>query len=164
MIKSALLAQPIYYMSCYKLPKRVISTLQGILAVFGKNQNPNQKKLTWDSWKNVCLSKDQGGIHLDLFNQVLLAKNGWKLVLNSQSLSGKILNDKYYPHTDLLRTTKGRNLFYIWSSLLWGRQLLTQGLGWKTGIGDKIEVWNQNWIPSESFSKPYVNNSSSSRK
>lgn len=70
------------------------------------------------------------------------------------------MKDKYYPSSDFLQADKGRNPCYIWTSLLRGRQLLYQGLGWKLGNGKQINVWSHNWIPSQLYFKPFLNNSS----
>lgn len=67
------------------------------------------------------------------------------------------LKDKYFTLTLAFFKLVGRGS-YIWTSLLWGRQLLNQGLGWKLGIEDQINVWAHNWIPSKSWLKPFVDN------
>jgi hypothetical protein len=36
---------------------------------------------------------------------------------------------------------------YTWKSILHGRDLLKEGLVWRVGDGEKIDVWNHNWIP-----------------
>lgn len=71
---------------------------------------------------------------------------------------------EYFPQSNFLQASKGKNPSYIKTSLLWGRQLLFRGLGWKLGNnGDQINVWSQNWIPTKTSFKPFVNNSSQSQ-
>lgn len=50
----------------------------------------------------------------------------------------------------------GKNSSYILSSILWGREPLKKGVGWKLGAGANINVWDDNWIPSITMFKPYV--------
>lgn len=68
-----------------------------------------------------------------------------------------VLKSKYCPHTSIQLALKQGKCLYMWTTLLWGQDLLLQGLGWKLGTGSCIQVWHENWIPSPSYFKPYVN-------
>jgi hypothetical protein len=37
---------------------------------------------------------------------------------------------------------------------MFGRELLKEGLIWKIGDGEKIKVWDQNWIPIMGLKRP----------
>lgn len=73
-----------------------------------------------------------GGLGLrnfHLFNQALLAKNGWKLLHDFDELWAKVLRAKYFPSSTFMDAPKASQPSYLWSSLLWGRELLRIGLG-----------------------------------
>ncbi|KAA3460796.1 RNA-directed DNA polymerase reverse transcriptase family protein [Gossypium australe] len=56
----------------------------------------------WCNWTSLSLPKTCGGMgfrDLSKFNIALLAKQGWRLVTNLDSLLGRIYKAKYYPHT-----------------------------------------------------------------
>ena len=59
----------------------------------------NEKKIHWIDWEKLCLPKEAGGMgfhDLHHFNLVMLAKQGWKLIHETESLVAKILKAKYY--------------------------------------------------------------------
>lgn len=95
---------------------------------------------------------------MNLFNQALLAKNGWKMLCNPKSVCAQTIKTKYFPHTDFLQATKGKKPSYIWSSLLWGKDLLKNGVGWKLGSREVVKVWFDNWIPTDTYFKLFVSN------
>ncbi|GKD99509.1 hypothetical protein Tco_1387493, partial [Tanacetum coccineum] len=69
-----------YWASIYLIPKTVVKELDKII-----------KNFLWDkvSWKIVCRPKDQGGLGikpLNEWNEVLLMKNIWKIVVQAQTL------------------------------------------------------------------------------
>lgn len=89
MINLVLLALPIYLMSCYKMPQKIINKIQSSISKFLHNHDSRTiRKLTWDSYDTVSTSKYHGdfGIkNLIFFNQTLLAKNGSNLISNPSS-------------------------------------------------------------------------------
>lgn len=57
------------------------------------------------AWPQLFQPKKQGGLgFLDLraFNLALLAKQGWRLLTNPDSLLARVLEAKYYPHRNFL--------------------------------------------------------------
>ncbi|GJW31241.1 reverse transcriptase [Tanacetum coccineum] len=99
--------------------------------------------------------KEKGGIgfrDLEAFNTALLAKQGWRLLMNPGAFWGKVLNGIYFPNCGFLVAKRGSHPSWIWSSLLHGRDLLLQGVRWQVGDGRNISFWTQKWIPySEDF-------------
>jgi hypothetical protein len=43
---------------------------------------------------------------------------------------------------------------FTWKSILHGRDLLKEGLVWRIGNGQKIKVWEDNWIPRSGLMRP----------
>jgi hypothetical protein len=54
---------------------------------------------------------------LRAFNEALLAKQGWRLLIYPQSLVARILKAKYYPNRDFLKAKQGQNMSYSWQSI-----------------------------------------------
>jgi hypothetical protein len=102
----------------------------------------------------MCLSKRSGGMgfrnHED-FNQALLAKQAWRMITNPDSLCARVLRARYCKGGDVLTATCPKRASFTWKSILHGRDLLKEGLVWRVGNGESIEVWNQNWIPRSSL-------------
>lgn len=90
MIKFILMALPIYTMFCYKLPQHSINKLQSSIAKFWHYHGMDKsRKIHWESFDNLSCPKVLGGLeirNLKLFNQALLAKNAWRLMLNPPSV------------------------------------------------------------------------------
>jgi hypothetical protein len=81
-----------------------------------------------------------------LFNQAMLGKQGWRLLMSPGSLCAKVLRGKYYPNGDFLTATKKRRSSETWRSILHGRVVLKKGLIMRIGPGD-VYIWQDNWIP-----------------
>ena len=59
----------------------------------------------WLSKEKLCSRKEKGGQgfpDLHLFNLAMLARQGWRLHTNPESLCAQVLRAKYFPHGDLL--------------------------------------------------------------
>jgi hypothetical protein len=85
----------------------------------------------------------------------MLGKQGWRLLMRSDSLCAKVLRGKYYPTSDFLSTTKKRRCSATWRSILYGRDVLKRGLINRVGPGE-INVWKDNWIPGLRSLKPLI--------
>ena len=100
----------------------------------------------------MCSPKKDGGMgfrDLRLFNKALLAKQGWKLIQHPNSLIGRIYKAKYYPHSSFLEAKVPNHSSFIWRSLASARDLIGKGSGSRVGNGNKIRIWQDNWIPRE---------------
>lgn len=84
---------------------------------------------------------------LALFNQAMLAKQGWRLLTEPNSLCARVLKGRYFPGTDFWHATKPRSSSYTWHSILHGRELLTHGIRWGIGDGKTVKIISDNWIP-----------------
>ncbi|GKE39999.1 hypothetical protein Tco_1463404 [Tanacetum coccineum] len=102
------------------------------------------------NWKKLSQSKQQGGLgfcDFEAFKTTLLAKQGWRLLINPNAFWGRILKRIYFSNSNLLVAKKGSHLSWLWSSLLHDRDLLLQGVRWQVGNGRRISFWTQKWIP-----------------
>jgi hypothetical protein len=64
--------------------------------------------------------KERGGMNfrdLECFNLAILAKQGWCIIQNPESLVARILKEKYLCHEYFLNSNKGSNPSYAWGSI-----------------------------------------------
>ncbi|KAA3478992.1 reverse transcriptase-like protein [Gossypium australe] len=125
-------------MACFLLPKTLCSELENIMARFWWQKKHGQRGIHWCAWKELCSSKESGGLgfrRLDQFNIALLAKQA------------QVLKAKYYPNSDFLQSRLGNSPSLTWRSIWAAKKLLKDGLCWRVGKGDRILVWNDCWIP-----------------
>jgi hypothetical protein len=88
------------------------------------------------------------------FNQALLAKQAWRLMSAPNSLCARVLRARYFKEGKFLSAGCPKRASYTWRSIVHGRELLKEGLIWRVGNGENIDVWNQNWIPRSSIKRP----------
>ena len=71
-------------------------------------------------------SKEDGGLgfrDLHSFNMAILAKQGWRLIQDPESLCAKILKAKYFPNTHILEAVAKNGCSYTWRSIVQGIEL-----------------------------------------
>jgi hypothetical protein len=98
-------------------------------------------------------TREKGGLgfrDFENFNLALLAKQGWRLLHNTESLVAKIYKEKYYPNGTFLETPLGRSPSYAWRSIWNARKLLKERLVWRVGDGCSIKIWEDRWVDSPS--------------
>lgn len=83
----------------------------------------------------------------ELFNQALLTKQVWRILMVPTSLCARVLKARYFPNMDIMSATCPQGCSYTWRSLIHGRNLLMHGLIWRIGDGSKVKVYHDNWIP-----------------
>ena len=58
----------------------------------------------------MCRAKSNGGMgfqNLQAFNLAMLAKQGWRLLSNPDSLCAKVFKARYFPNGDVLNSKLG---------------------------------------------------------
>lgn len=136
-------------MSVFKLPKTTCQNLTSAMANFGWNGQVGKYKMHWVSRERMCLDKKNGGLgfkDLEKFSQALLAKQGWRLLMDPDSLCARVMRSRYYPTREFFSARVGPRPSYAWRSILFARELLEKGLRHNVGSGENINVWMDKWL------------------
>lgn len=115
----------------------------------------------WYSWDRLCIPKKEGGLgfrDLEKFNQALLRKQVWRILQQPNSLVARLLKARYYPEGHILSAVVKTKASYAWKSLLFGRDLLKQGMHFIIGNGSTVNMWSDPWLPTHPPRAPRANN------
>ena len=102
LIKSVIQAIPIYMMSIFSLPCKLIDEIHTMFAKFWWGSSNERKKIHWHRWSHMCLPKNMGGMgfhDLKCFNLALLAKQSWHLIESANPLLLNVLKARYFKNT-----------------------------------------------------------------
>lgn len=109
-----------------------------------------KKKMHWRSWEWMTAPKSLGGMgfrDLGLFNQAMLARQGWRILTDPNSLCARVLKGRYFPDSDFWNASQPSGASFTWRSILFGRELLKKGVRWGIGNGTSVKIINDFWIP-----------------
>lgn len=98
LIKSEVQGIPTYAMACFLLPKKLCAKLDAITRNFWWKGNPEDRGICWNSWESLTTPKSQGGMGFKdyrSFNEAMLARQGWRLLMNPHSYWGRFLKGIY---------------------------------------------------------------------
>ena len=126
-IKAVLQALPVYAMGPFKFPVSLCEELAQIIRNFWWGDEEDRRKTHWLAWDKLTKPKGQGGMgfcDLRLFNQAMLAKQAWHLLVYPKSLCAKILKRKYYPNGHILDTVFPQAMSVNWQGIMHGLDLL----------------------------------------
>ncbi|XP_043812758.1 uncharacterized protein LOC122723715 [Manihot esculenta] len=150
LIKSVLQAIPTYCMNVFLLP---ISTCRQLYVMMNKfwwgGCREDGRGMNWLSWDRMCGRKSEGGMgfrDLASFNTALLGKQGWRLLVDTNSLLYRVLKAKYFLNGDFLSARLGSNYSFVWKSILSSQQVLQREVRWRIGDGKQVFVVNCPWI------------------
>ena len=107
--------------------------------------------MAWMSWKKMCTTKEKvkmGFRDLIAFNLALLAKQGWRILANQNSLVHRIFKAKYFAKKTFLEAELGRRPSYAWRSIMAAKEIVGRGSRWAIGNGEKVGIWKDRWLPT----------------
>ena len=151
LLKSVVQAIPTYAMSVFKIPKKNCKGITDEMSHFWWGDDDNQRRMHWMAWWKMCVPKSQGGMgfrDIHCFNLAMLAKQAWRLLENPDSLCATILRAKYFPDGDLLNGKLKKGSSFKCKSTMVGVNTLKHGYIWRVGNGQKIDIWEDAWIPN----------------
>ena len=150
LLKSMAQSIPNYVMSCFQLPDGICEKMRAIISNHWWGFEGGKKKMHWRSWDWLTTPKFMGGMgfrDMKIFNQAMLAKQGWRLITEPDSLCAKVLKGRYYPKCSFLESGPTRSCSFTWRSLMFGKRLLERGILWRVGNGKEIRIMKDRWIP-----------------
>lgn len=81
LIKSVITALPVYAMSCFRIPNKILDEIARMITRFWWNGNEEHRKIHWVAWKDITKTNERGGFkELRAFNDSLLAKQLWRVI------------------------------------------------------------------------------------
>ncbi|GJU85834.1 RNA-directed DNA polymerase, eukaryota, reverse transcriptase zinc-binding domain protein [Tanacetum coccineum] len=146
LLKSVLGATPIYHMSIFKAPMKVLQNMEAIRARFFNGADLNTRKACWVSWKRVLNSKDRGGLGVSsmfALNRALLFKWVWRFITHKNSMWVRVIKALHGSHGRIGSITN-TSYPYVWLSIL-----------------QEVEVLKSKGIDLLSFVTPVLGNSMS---
>ncbi|KAM6598287.1 uncharacterized mitochondrial protein AtMg00310-like [Cannabis sativa] len=117
-----------------------------------QSSNNSSSGIHWISWKRLCGHKDKGGMGFRNsrdFNLALLGKQGWRPLINPDSLVARVFKARYFPHGSFLNATIGSNPSFVWRSILEAQFLVKRGSRWVVGDGTNISILGEPWLPDD---------------
>ncbi|GJR26775.1 RNA-directed DNA polymerase, eukaryota, reverse transcriptase zinc-binding domain protein [Tanacetum coccineum] len=156
LIASVLSAMQIYWASVFLLPKNVIYEINKMLKGFLWCQGELTKGKAKISWKSICKPKEQGGLgikNLQVWNEVLIVKQLWKVIAKKDTLWVKWVNTENLKGKSIWEITAKTNSSAGWKEMLKLRDKIRKHVLWKIRNGMSINAWYDNWSPSDKHGK-----------
>ncbi|XP_057247591.1 uncharacterized protein LOC130589950 [Beta vulgaris subsp. vulgaris] len=151
LIKAVAQAIPTYAMQCFNIPVSILNEIEKLCRSFFWGQKKEEKKMAWVAWEKMYGSKNEGGLgmrNLVVFNKAMLAKQAWRVLKYPESLMAKVLKNKYFPNTTLMKVKVSPMASFTWKSILSARDLLDKGIRKVVGNGLHIDIWDDPWVPT----------------
>ncbi|EEC84864.1 hypothetical protein OsI_31997 [Oryza sativa Indica Group] len=133
------------------------SFLEQAMYKLGFTRRWGKRKTHWRAWKYLTKAKQYGGLgfkDFKLFNQALLARQAWRLIVNPDSLCARVLKAKYFPNGTLVDTCFSGNASPGWRAIEYGLELIKKGCIWRVGNGQSVCIWRDPWIPRDHSRRP----------
>ena len=149
LIKAVAQSIPTYIMGVFKLPFSVCDDLTRMVRNYWWGSEKGKRKTHWMAWDQIIKPKAMGGLGFRdyrIFNQALLARQAWRLLINPDSLCARVLKAKYYPNGRLEDTVFAGNASSTWQAITYGLELLKKGLLWRIGDGQSVRIWRDPWL------------------
>ncbi|KAM2891276.1 hypothetical protein COP2_009594 [Malus domestica] len=157
LLKAVVQAIPTYHMNLFKFPVAVCKDLDSMSAGFLWGDCGGHRRIHWVNWDTLGRPKYEGGLgfrNFQDFNDALLVKQCWCLILNPNSLWAQTLKARYFLHSSFLDAKLGSRAFWAWASLPVGRDILKNGAHWQILNGKDTRLWVDRWLPSLPLGHP----------
>ncbi|XP_078178780.1 putative mitochondrial protein AtMg00310 [Carex rostrata] len=157
LIRTVLLALPIYYMATSRIPKAVLDEITSMVRRFFWGKVDKQRYLAYVSWDKIMQPVEMGGLgvrDLQATNESMLMKFLWRMAAGSEALWVKIVKAKYFPRSDLWHSKRDYKCTGFWNNMMKLRAVLQLWLQWRIGGGDVCGAFAQPWFKGALDCKP----------
>ncbi|XP_031105595.1 uncharacterized protein LOC116010359 [Ipomoea triloba] len=148
--QSVLSAIPYYSMQTTMLPIGVIKEMEQLIRNFIWGSSPSIRRCHLVNWNTVTKSKFEGGLglrKLDKMNEAFLAKLGWRLMQNEDSLWTQVLKAKYaITSVDCMTWRPKANMSFVWKGILNTIPILQGGRVKLINNGQSTQFWTDRWV------------------
>jgi hypothetical protein len=89
LIKAVAQGIPTYAMGCFEITKELCDDISAMICQYWWSSQDKEKKMHWIKWEKLMRPKCEGRLgfkNMHSFNLAMLAKQGWRLVQNKESL------------------------------------------------------------------------------
>ncbi|GAU10361.1 hypothetical protein TSUD_422740, partial [Trifolium subterraneum] len=156
LLKSVLSSIPVYFLSFFKAPAGIISSLDSIFCKFFWGGSEDSRKLSWIKWETVCSRRECGGLgvkRLKEFNCALLGKWIWRVLEEKDRLWCLVIKARYGQEGERVRFAEGvgstwwRSVNHVRSGggMVDNRWLLDNMVR-KIGDGRGTLFWKDPWL------------------
>lgn len=150
--KAVLSSIPVHSMSTICLPISTFEKLDSLSRsfVWGSGQH-------LVAWDKIYRPKTEGGLGIRVsrhMNKALIAKVGWRLLQDKESLWAKVMRSKYVVGdiNDSSWMVVGTNVSSTWRSVAMGiREVVLEGFNWVIGNGREIRFWTDMWLSNQAL-------------
>ena len=98
LLKSVLSSLPVYFLSFFKAPAGIISSIESLFKKKFWGGGEDHRKMAWIKWDFICLPKEDGGLgvrRVGAFNVSLLGKWCWRMLVDKEGLWYRVLKARY---------------------------------------------------------------------
>ena len=96
----------------------------------------------WMSWHKITETKGNGGLgfrDLENFNEALLAKQCWRILLQPNLQMSKVIRARYLRDRNLFESKVKNSDCWVWKSISSARELLAKGIMKRIGDGNAVD-------------------------
>lgn len=165
LIKAVAQAIPTFAMGCFDITKEIRSDItkemceqiSTMICRYWWSSQDKENKMHWIKWETLTQPKKEGRLgfrDIHTFNLAMLAKQGWRLLQNPDSLCAQVLRAKHFQAGNVLEAKSCSGASYTWRSIQKGLQVLRNCMIWRIGNGRSVNIWRDPWIPREWSRKP----------
>jgi len=145
---------PAHTMQCFQLPSATSTSVDQIHRNFFWKKSNTEQGIPLVAWDKVCQPKTKGGLGLhktEAVNTAFQCKLACKILNNNTGLWAQSVKAKYLCKCGFLQYQSKPADSPVWKNLLKCRNLLKQGIRWKSGRGNNISFWFDNWVDNHNL-------------
>jgi hypothetical protein len=89
-----------------------------------------------------------------VFNTAILARQVWRVFTHPDTLCAQVLKANYFPVGTILDAKPKKGISYSWRSILRGVDLINEGMIWRIGDDNSINIRSDPWLPRDESRRP----------